>query len=197
MKRRFSHSPLRAPLLLDPLGTSIETPVDPRRGFKKPESTRVNNCQGTRRPWIFLSLSPQVAFHQCPKGTAECTARGAGNPRRGFKKPRIHPREQYQEVPVDHSPDPKPRIGAKYSFHIKSMVGLPVPLALRCITNSARRVLRSARREGREGQLKTLGVLVPLALRCITNSARRALRSARREGRETSLIPNLGSGKVL
>jgi len=119
MKHRICHSPLRAPLLLDPLGTLIETPVDPRRGFKNLESIRVNNCRGTRRPWIFLSLSPQVAFHQCPMGTAECTARGAGNPRRGFKKPRIHPREQYQEVPVDHRPDPKPRIGANYSFAYK------------------------------------------------------------------------------
>jgi hypothetical protein len=167
MKHRIFHSPPRAPLLLDPLGTSIETPVDPRRGFRKPRIHPREQLRGTRRPWIFLSLSPQVAFHQCPKGTAECTARGAGNPRRGFKKPRIHPREQYQEVPVDHSPDPKPRIGANYSFAY-NVDGWPsCSSRLKMHSTSDRRALRYARREGREGQLKTLGVPVPLALRCI------------------------------
>ena len=133
MKRRFSHSPLRAPLLLDPLGTSIETPVDPRRGFKKPESTRVNNCQGTRRPWIFLSPSPYVAFHQCPKGIAGCTARGTGNPRHGFKSLEST-RVNKCEVPVDHIvPIPNHGSGQTIVLQVTSMVGLPVPLALRCI----------------------------------------------------------------
>ena len=102
-----------------------------------------------------------------PEGHCGMHGEGDWKPAAWIQKPRIHPRQQIGGPRRPHSPDPKPRIGANYSF-AGDVDGWPsCSSRLKMHSTSDRRALRYARRKGREGQLKTLGVPVPLALRCI------------------------------